>query len=832
MTGGEPISPPGFFSSPGTAAPAARLRRQADVSGDGQKRRLQAQIRELQQLVIERDLSIHALNQQRIAAEADRARQQDLKQGFAAVSRRNVATTSMDSVLEDAMRLFLTTLVTAYAGTAGIAVLDVPYNSAIGASADARQKGAAALRCYWSDLDDRTPEGLPARLEDVSLFYHVVTQRKGKVFRLWELERLGARLGAADWRHVESLMAVPVVVAGEAIAVVVLVNGDYGPGDPAVLAGVLPELWTSNVAQLINDALDYRRKLETEEALVAETKLRDEFILSLDALIDRAVAAAQADGDASTDRLWRNVLSAVADFFEQRFSGDVMVAVTNAESNFKVHTVLKERSASYASAERGRSSRRGSGGSSKASGAAGGTEIIYYALSGTLRSKVEHGAAHAGLRPPRLHRAPFMRKVLEDGAPYYTQDASPHLRLPPGHMKVKSLLLVPIVFLDEPVGLLGLANGNFTQAHGRVLQSVFGTFWSMITKTCMLTESQEVLNAALHPQITERVKRGEAIADKYDAATVLFADIVGFTAFTRELRPIHVVEYSNLIFNELDKIVRACGLEKIKVIGDCYMVAGGMQDKSGVQAPAGRQEGRGQVAAMCRFALRILQHAAHVNKHVDTLPMHDSIRAGFKRKPLQFRVGIAAGPLVAGLFGSTKLQYDIIGATVTRAAALEGAGQPGRVHVGPNVRAALEETLHGAEFRFEKRAPTTLKGQGLVQTYFLKPAEAGAGAEAVEVGAASPHSVSADEKGGAGAGQVTSPCSLKVSQVSTDAGEGDGVPADSPTAALHRSVSEKELPQLARAGAEPAALSGAQLTYSKLHALARQHAASGAHPEP
>ena len=669
---------------------------------------LRAEVGKLQATLIDRDSEIHSLHRFADLVQEDEDRKLLLKRGLSVIERSHVETTSTGAVLHDSMHHLCYTMVDTFGGCAGVLLLDVPHNAPLGAH-NTDLKSHLLLRAYWSERPCIPLEVLQA-LQVPKMFRDVLTQKKGKVLSAWELGV--AKEQAHGLCGVHSVMAVPVVVDAASIALVLLLNGEYTSRDPKVLTGVLSELWTSNVQPLINLALDTERQKETEAKLVMESLQRDEIILCLDQMLEDVVQEKLqwTAGRMSSEQLWRRILQRVADFFGEYFGADVLVAVTNTDANFRMH--------------------KNTGSAGSVSGRDSQTErvavrdlsFIYYVFSRNMEQVRAMKMKH--LDHPKLAESTLMADAIESGEPYHTSDTK-HLNLPCGHMKMNNVLLVPILFCEEPVGMLGLANGEFTVSSGRILQSVFKTFWSMFVKATVMSESQEVLNAALPLEISERVKGGKSIADSYETASVMFADIVGFTSFTKDLEPIEVVEFSNLIFAKLDKLVQDFGLEKIKVIGDCYMVAGGLKYKGGKKVLVTDRCCQAQLDDMVAFALRILDEAKSINESGAALGS-GRVAEKLQKHPLQFRIGIAEGPITAGVFGTAKVQYDVLGATVNLASRLESNGRPGAIHVNQSIFNHLQDDA----YVYEKRPPITLKGLGLQQTYFIGSSSAAKKVEA------------------------------------------------------------------------------------------------------
>ncbi len=202
--------------------------------------------------------------------------------------------------------------------------------------------------------------------------------------------------------------------------------------------------------------------------------------------------------------------------------------------------------------------------------------------------------------------------------------------------------------------------------------------------------SESLLLNVLPASIAQRLKTGDTtIAERFDDATVLFADIVGFTELSSRHTPEEVVRVLNDIFSSFDVLVEKHGLEKIKTIGDAYMVAGGIPDAVDDHAERCARMG---------------------------LDMLDCIE-NFRRDGMDFlniRVGLHRGPIVAGVLGSKKFAYDLWGDTVNTASRMESSGEAGRVQVS----AAVQERLSGA-FDFDERGDIEVKGKGRMHTYFL-----------------------------------------------------------------------------------------------------------------
>ena len=202
--------------------------------------------------------------------------------------------------------------------------------------------------------------------------------------------------------------------------------------------------------------------------------------------------------------------------------------------------------------------------------------------------------------------------------------------------------------------------------------------------------SERLLLNVLPQPIAERLKTGESlIVDRFDNVTVLFADLVGFTTHASKHTPEEVVRMLNELFSLFDKLAEQHGLEKIKTIGDAYMVVAGIPQPVADHALA--------IAHMARDML-------------------DGLVAYTRRtgSELSIRIGIHSGAVVAGVIGTKKFIYDLWGDTVNTASRMESSGIPGRIQVSDVTARLLRE-----HFELEERGEIEVKGKGKMRTYLL-----------------------------------------------------------------------------------------------------------------
>ncbi|MBI2781395.1 MAG: adenylate/guanylate cyclase domain-containing protein [Chloroflexi bacterium] len=229
--------------------------------------------------------------------------------------------------------------------------------------------------------------------------------------------------------------------------------------------------------------------------------------------------------------------------------------------------------------------------------------------------------------------------------------------------------------------------------------NLYGTDITAARQVERLNADNEALLLNILPRsIAERLRGGEtAIADRFDDMTVLFADVVGFTAMSSRLSASEVIDLLNEVFTACDRLAERFRLEKIKTVGDAYMVVGGLQTVYGYAPDA---------------------HATHAEDVAEMgLAIIDEVdRLGRARGlSLEIRVGMHVGPAVAGVIGLKKFIYDVWGDTVNMASRMESTGVPGRVQVSRETYDRLAGT-----FEFEPRGLVEVKGKGRIETWFVK----------------------------------------------------------------------------------------------------------------
>jgi adenylate cyclase len=204
-------------------------------------------------------------------------------------------------------------------------------------------------------------------------------------------------------------------------------------------------------------------------------------------------------------------------------------------------------------------------------------------------------------------------------------------------------------------------------------------------------QSELLLLNTLPQAIAERLKKGQrTIADSFDEVTVMFADLVDFTKFSAQTSPTKLVEILNVIFSKFDQLAERHQVEKIKTIGDAYMVVAGL--------PTPRQD---HAQAIAQMALDMQEAIKQYNAEANQV--------------FKIRIGINSGPVVAGVIGIKKFSYDLWGDTVNIASRMESLGMPGYIQV----TAATYELLQ-KQYDCEQLQPIQVKGKGELTPYLLK----------------------------------------------------------------------------------------------------------------
>jgi class 3 adenylate cyclase len=240
---------------------------------------------------------------------------------------------------------------------------------------------------------------------------------------------------------------------------------------------------------------------------------------------------------------------------------------------------------------------------------------------------------------------------------------------------------------------------SFTQIVACFLLSAGAAYWiervqrSQFTLRRALDEerahTERLLSYTVPTHALERLRRGEQVADAFLEAVVLFVDLAGFTDISKRIGPRQTVRVLDRIFTAFDEIVAQAGLQRVKTMGDGYLVMGGVGEAR-----------LSDLSSAVGAAHRMIDAATDAAKEF--------------RLPLTLRVGLHVGPVIGGVIGRERPTYDYWGDTLNIASRLEVTGEPGEVHCSEAVYWRLRNT-----HRFEARGPIELKGYSRVETYYV-----------------------------------------------------------------------------------------------------------------
>ena len=256
------------------------------------------------------------------------------------------------------------------------------------------------------------------------------------------------------------------------------------------------------------------------------------------------------------------------------------------------------------------------------------------------------------------------------------------------HKELPVFLVVPAGTPEQVVIIFNVSFGVLILAFAIYIHSIFQTAEKRIQTE--QKKSETLLRNILPESIIKKLRENsDTIADRFEHCTVLFSDIVGFTEISRMMPASSVVSLLNDIFSAFDDLAEKHGLEKIKTIGDAYMVVGGLPEP-------------------------VPEHAERVASFAMEMIM---IMREYKTKyqlPLELRIGINSGDAVAGVIGKKKFVYDLWGDSVNTASRMESHGLPGQIQVTESTYTLLRD-----KFRFEERGSIEVKGLGRVKSYLL-----------------------------------------------------------------------------------------------------------------
>lgn len=320
---------------------------------------------------------------------------------------------------------------------------------------------------------------------------------------------------------------------------------------------------------------------------------------------------------------------------------------------------------------------------------------------------IEAPRIDASTRPWLFERYKASQPIYISSIEDLPHDALPE-RIAMQEQGILSMLHVPMLYSNRIVGFIGLEAVRARRLWSEDEIQMLGLVGEIVALAQARHDAEEALRVEreradrlllniLPAPIAEQLKQNRnPIAQDFEEVTILFADIVGFTSLAASLQPIELVTLLDEIFSTFDELAASLSLEKIKTIGDSYMVAAGL--------PLPREDHSEAIASM---ALAMQATIAFVQ----TTPAFQNTHI---REKLQLRIGINTGRVVAGVIGTTKFIYDLWGDAVNIASRMESLGEPGKIQVTEAIYNKLKE-----RYRFQKRGTIPVKGKGEMTTYWL-----------------------------------------------------------------------------------------------------------------
>lgn len=315
------------------------------------------------------------------------------------------------------------------------------------------------------------------------------------------------------------------------------------------------------------------------------------------------------------------------------------------------------------------------------------------------------------LRPP--YSAPVagssLQRILETGAPRIINDLPAYLREHPASAStrlavregIRSSLTCPLVVEGRPVGFLFFSSRaayTYSELHIELFERIARQLSVIVEKSQLYQQiadeqakSERLLLNILPADVARELRDdpGAKVARRYDAITVVFADIVGFTSLTSSVAPEDLIDSLGRLFADFDDVTAGQGVEKIKTIGDAYMAAAGL--------PTPTRDHADRALAVARDMMRAAQ------RH--RLP---------DGSPVVLRIGLHTGPAAAGVVGRRRFSYDIWGDTVNTASRMESTCEPGFIQISEATRGALSDRSG-----MRSRGQVDVKGKGSMETWLV-----------------------------------------------------------------------------------------------------------------
>eukprot|EP01080_Neovahlkampfia_damariscottae_P004754 gene4754-8336_t len=594
---------------------------------------------------------------------------------------------NITQIVHQKLQQILDGLIMIYGGYGFCAPLNIPQNQIIGAENKEQESTEEFLYFITSSSAKEEEEKMKANgissfpnLSKCLQFNQIIISRKFKILQNENLKL------PKNHMPLQNTMILPVVINKTTVALVGLTGGTFTELDGEVVFDVLPDLWQNVAINSVEKANKTNENINRLRMIEKRLEFGKKLTISLSNILKEDDEAINQK-NLTRRKLLAYKLRDMANFLEMTYGGMVFIAPTCAPMN-KNFLIMEESDESSGFDVEIKEDE---------------FQFMTFVFSAAAMTAKK---AMAGLNLPDLKKTKHMLQVVKEKTPLLIENGSA-IKLPPKHYPLHNCLLVPIVVNNSTVALVSLSNGKYSEIDGNVLQDVLSTSWLSLLQECFakldLRFKEDLLSQTLPDFMVKQIQQSSStnIANECEKVSIIFSDFVQFTNFSKGLPPFILVEFLNTIFTRFDDNAKKFNIEKIKTIGDGYMAAGGVSNTN---------DNENHAYNACLFGLSMVEVVEKFNKETNH---HDEIK---KRLPLQIRIGIATGgPIVAGIIGNTKLQYDLWGEIVNLASRMESSGVAMKVQISEGTFQDVKDY-----FNVQERGEIDVKGIGNVQAFILE----------------------------------------------------------------------------------------------------------------
>lgn len=596
--------------------------------------------------------------------------------------------TNVKLLLREKLLQILNALIMQYGGYGFFALLDIPTNSALGASTTEKHWDDIEFIDYvWSTstnllVEDMKNLGLTQpKFSNTPLFRQTVLSKRWRV-----LPKDSFKLPEGHF-EMNSTLVVPVVVNKQTVCLLGLSNGQYNSQDAEIIFEILPRMWTNVIMESINKA--NRKQEDTEKLQMIEHRLElgKKLILGLTNVLKRDD---ELLAKLSREKILKRKIGDIADFLEEKYGGMTFVAPLSVEMNTNLLKLTKDTSSSTSASDDEKTNKE---------------KFLNFQFSQSaiqIRKTVMKDE-----KKPVLLKAAMMLKVVRSKKPLLITETS-KLKLPKNHFPLTNALLIPICINDECVALVGMANGKFSEVDGEVLFDILATSWFTILRDCFSRiDTREANEQAATQKLTqkeydicpENYKQIAEKVTKFDNLTVIIITNCTSHSLSTNSSVMNFVEFINSLFTRYDSITSQFRLMKLGTSSDQYICASGLA--SGLLSD--------QLTSAANFAIAIMEDLAIVNKSQYPKDLK-------KNFPIKLKISMATASSIGGMMGSEeKFQYNVFGEAMEIAKEMDKFGKPDQVLLNEVAFENLKD-----RFDLDEDSKVSLEGVGEFVTYHLK----------------------------------------------------------------------------------------------------------------